>query len=344
MAIVCEQKSTPKLKVTDSLLRKSNKNGFGNEVGTITNRVTTMYDVLASLNKDSKEYKELMRRIMCGQALQQEEIDKIKGIQAKSMPKEWYDYKVNKIKDDDSLSIRELKEINLKLIVNKKPYFFIYNYDNLHLKYTKFMKSVKNNVLIRFGKTLDELYSDKNKTEDELSFLQSIKYKSPVFTNPSAMNRICWKIENEFKDVKLKINKDGDNFKYSLYKTDKRYSNSVYLEIEKLFKEYKSSQKQYFQTKRNRMKSEDKSEQRKIFINNFRNKASELSPNGEDLCNMIIDLVYKTKNNRQFAWDICGEQIIENLLNKNNGKYTIPIQDDNGDIEWNGMNFRMEEI
>ena len=89
MPIICEQKSTPKVKVTENKLRLSNKNGFGNAVGSITNRVTTMFDVLASLEKDSEEYNELMRRIICGQALQQEEIDKIKGIQAKQMPKNW---------------------------------------------------------------------------------------------------------------------------------------------------------------------------------------------------------------------------------------------------------------
>ena len=79
------------------MLQKSNKNGFGSEIGTITNRVTAMYDVLASLEKDSEEYNILMDRIICGQAYQQEEIDKIKGIQAKTMPKEWYNYKYNKL-------------------------------------------------------------------------------------------------------------------------------------------------------------------------------------------------------------------------------------------------------
>ena len=116
------------------MLKQSNKNGFGNAVGSITNRVTTMFDVLASLKKDSEEYNELMRRIICGQALQQEEIDKIKGIQAKPMPKEWYDYKVNKITEEDSLEEIKIKERNLKLMVNKKPYFFIYNYKPLQSK------------------------------------------------------------------------------------------------------------------------------------------------------------------------------------------------------------------
>ena len=46
LPIICEQKSTPKLKVTEKMLKQSNKNGFGNAVGSITNRVTTMFDVL----------------------------------------------------------------------------------------------------------------------------------------------------------------------------------------------------------------------------------------------------------------------------------------------------------
>lgn len=343
MTIICEQKSTPKENITESKLRKSNKNGFGNEVGSITNKVTTMYDVLASLEKGSNEYNELMRRIMCGQALQQEEIDKIKGIQAKPMPKEWYDYKINKIKDDDTEKIKQIKEMNLKLMVNKKPYFFVYNYDGLHLKYTKFMKKVQNNCLIRFGKTLEELQVCEDKSDEEQQFLKSIKYKSPVFTNPSAMNRICWKIEDEFKDVKLKCNKDDTDFDKNLYKTDKRYSKSMYDKIVKLLKEYKTKQRDYFQINKNVLKSEEKTEKRKIFINNFKEKAEKICSNSEDLCNIVIDLTYNSKINRQFAWDVCNEQIINNLLIKNDNKYTIPIRDNDGDIEWDGLNFRMEE-
>lgn len=344
MTIICEQKSTPKENITDSKLRKSNKNGFGNEVGSITNKVTTMYDVLASLEKGSSEYNELMRRIMCGQALQQEEIDKIKGIQAKPMPKEWYDYKINKIKDDDIKEIKQIKEMNLKLMVNKKPYFFIYNYDGLHLKYTKFMKKVQNNCLIRFGKTLEELQVCEDKSDEEQQFLKSIKYKSPVFTNPSAMNRICWKIEDEFKDIKLKCNNDDVGFDKELYKTDKRYSKSMYDKIVELLKEYKAKQRDYFQTNKNVLKAEEKTEKRKIFTNNFKEKAEKICPNSEDLCNIVIDLTYNSKTNRQFAWDVCNEQIINNILTRNNNKYTIPIRDDDGDIEWDGLKFRMEEI
>ena len=64
-----------------------------------------------------------MDRIIQGQAYQQEMIDKIKGIEAKTMPKEWYDYRVNKIDDnketDESLEDEEIvsfKKKNLKIL------------------------------------------------------------------------------------------------------------------------------------------------------------------------------------------------------------------------------------
>ena len=68
------------------------------------------------------------------------------------------------------------------------------------------MKNVNNNCIIRFGMTYEELINKEELNENEYKFIQSVKYKSPVFTNPSAMNRICWYIEDVFKDVKLKVN------------------------------------------------------------------------------------------------------------------------------------------
>ena len=325
------------------MLKQSNKNGFGNAVGSITNRVTTMFDVLASLKKDSEEYNELMRRIICGQALQQEEIDKIKGIQAKPMPKEWYDYKVNKITEEDSLEEIKIKERNLKLMVNKKPYFFIYNYKPLQSKYNVFMKNVNNNCIIRFGLTYEELSLKEELTEAENQFLQSVKYKSPVFTNPSAMNRICWYIENTFKDVKLKVNKDDSDFDKHLYMTNnKKYTNKKD-KVKSLFKDYKKKQQEYLNSCGLDITKEEKKLNREIFIEGFRQEANEIYSNSEDLCNCLVDLLYDSKANRQFVWDMCGEQMITNLLNKNDNKYTYPVKCNDGDIEWDGIKFTMEE-
>lgn len=342
-AIICEQKSVPKVKVTETLIRKSNKNGFGEDIGTITNRVTAMFDVLASLPKNSEEYKELSDRIICGQAYQQESIDRIKGIEAKKMPKEWYDYKVNKIKLDDTEECIASKNKNIKLMVNKKPYFFIYNYEHLMNKYRKFIKDITNNCIIRFGYTFDELIQKDNKTQEEETFINSVKYKNPVFKNNSIMNRICWRIENEYKDIKLKV-KDNKNFDYSMYKSDVVYNKTTYGEVELLFKEYKRQQKQYSQTAHGKHKDEDKTDKRKIFIENFKTEALKICPNEKELCNIVIDMVYKSNVNKQFVWDVCGEQIIKNLLNKNNNKYKYPAICKDGDICWQGKRFSMNEV
>lgn len=338
-AIICEQRTVPKVKVTEKRLKLSNKNGFGEDIGTITNRVTAMFDILASLEKNSKEYNILMDRIICGQAYQQESIDKIKGIKAKEMPKSWYSYK--DIKKDGTLTDSD-RELLMKLMVNKKPYFFIYNYPHLYTKYSKFIKDVNNNCLIRFGVTLDELNNKINKTEEEEIFINSVECRNPVFMNNSLMNRLCWIVEKEFKDVKLKVKDKGD-FDYNIYKTNKKYSPKLKKEIEVLFKEYKKQQKQYGQTNSIHKSKEDKEEKRKVFLSTFRRNASELCPNEEDLCNIVLDIAYKG-NSKQFAWDICGEQIIKNLLAKNNYTYKYPALDDNGDIEWNGYKFSIKEV
>lgn len=339
LAIICEQKSVPKVKVTEKLLKLANKNGFGEEIGTITNRVTAMFDVLASLEKDSYEYNVLMDRIICGQAYQQESIDKIKGIKAKEMPKIWYNYK--DIKHSEELTDEE-KELNIKLMVNKKPYFFIYNYPHLYTKYNKFIKDVNNNSIIRFGMNLEMLREKEDKTEDEIIFLKSIDCKSPVFSNKSIMNRLCWRVESEFKNIKFKV-RDNSDFDYTIYKTDKKYQPKIKKDIELLYKEYKKQQRQYGQTNSIHITKEAREEKRKMFLESFKIKASEICPNQEDLCNVVLDICYKG-NSKQFAWDICGEQIIHNLLNKNGNRYRYPMLDDKGDIEWNGYKFSMREV
>ena len=356
LPIICEQKSADKVKVTNSLIKKSNKNGFGNEVGTITNRVTAMYDVLASLEYDSQEYNILKDRIICGQAYQQEEIDKIKGIQAKTMPKEWYNYRYNKLNVDedgvvlDSEEEQKIKEMNIELMVNKKPYFFIYNYDNLKSKYNLFIKEINNNCIIRFGKTFKELKNNPE-TEEEIQFVKSAKYKSPVFYNPCTMNKICWYIEDAFKDVKLKVRNDDKDFDFRIYKSSKRYNKDRFEQIKNLYKQYNKEKRDLIRGQNISMDSKyeskdnyDISSSKKMFIDKFIKDANKICSNQEELCNILIDICYKNKANRQFAWDICGDQIITNLLNKNNNTYKYPIKDKNGDIEWNGCKFSMIEM
>lgn len=74
-AIECVQRNAEKVIVTEKDIKKTNKDGMGNQVGTITNRVTAMMEVQSHFPKDSKEYSELEYRIECGQLYQQNELD-----------------------------------------------------------------------------------------------------------------------------------------------------------------------------------------------------------------------------------------------------------------------------
>ena len=102
---MCVQKTAEKIIPTIYDLNKSNKDGFGDEIGITTNNITPMFDVLTDFDENSDEYKEIMYRIMCGQNYQQNAIDKIKGIVAKIMPKYWYNNNFNKIEENDDSEI-----------------------------------------------------------------------------------------------------------------------------------------------------------------------------------------------------------------------------------------------
>lgn len=71
LTLVCAQKSAQKKIVTEDDLIQANIAGFGNEVGKVTNRVTSMYDVQAQFEPGSIEYETLSYRIRCGQLYQQ---------------------------------------------------------------------------------------------------------------------------------------------------------------------------------------------------------------------------------------------------------------------------------
>lgn len=71
-AIICEQKKAVKKISNEDDFIISDINSFGNDIGSITNRATSMFEVRSGFEIGSKEYEELSYRIRCGQLLQQD--------------------------------------------------------------------------------------------------------------------------------------------------------------------------------------------------------------------------------------------------------------------------------
>lgn len=73
--IICMQRKANKVIPTEADLIEANKLAFNDDIGTITNFVTSMFEVQAGFEPDSEEYKVLDYRIKSGQHYQQCSID-----------------------------------------------------------------------------------------------------------------------------------------------------------------------------------------------------------------------------------------------------------------------------
>lgn len=316
-AIVCVQRKAPKCVPTEDDLMQSNIDSFGNAVGAVTNQITSMFEVQARYPKDSPEYRTLDYRIKCGQLYQQNAIDRAKGIEAKPMPPQWH--------------------------TDKKPYFMQYIYPSEKAKFKNYVKKNNEKCLMRFRLTLDELLGKTEKTQEETDFIDYYYRRMPLGTAPCTVNRICWKIERTFANLTQHRTEDFD---YSILKCDVPYTAQMYDAIKKIYSRYQHEVSAYMQyAKTERITEEENRMQKCLLKEQFKRQCLEQCPNEQSLCNIVLDLCYsKSTCSKQFAWDICGDVFIQNLLNKHHGKISYPAPDENGDIEFNGQFFTMKTI
>lgn len=257
------------------------------------------------------------------------------------MPKEWYNADICKIKEGDSEEVKQKKIFNLSIVANKKPYFMCYIYPDTMKRYKDYIYNTDCKARMEFRLSIDELINKPNKTKKEKTFLEYYYSRMPVGIEPCLLNRICWKVENEF-DGFLSKHIDYGKFDYSILKSNIIYSKNHYRIIKKLYEDYMNELSNYHTLVANtRIEHEEATTTRMEFKNRFKVACSSACPNEEELCNIILDICYKNNNTKQFAWDVCGETIINNLLHKNDNIINYPVADDNGDIQFGGCKFTM---
>ena len=337
--LMCVQSTMPKKVPTEDDFIASDINGFGDSIGSVTNRGTNMISLREKFDKNSEEYSRLEYRIRTMMNYQQNAIDRIKGVVAQPIPKEWLEPRLSKPKDDDDGSILRKKEIDYNIAAEIKPWFFIYRYSQLKSDLDKYMKSVKSNCKIRFGKTLDDLCASDYRTDEEEAFIYNYEKYMPISRAPGTMNRICWKIEDEFKTVDVLPDVEFDR---TILKSDAVYSQEEYDAIKELYDEYGKS---LLLISKGRTKNETNGEDIEINIlqlkERFMDECASVCPNNEVLANIVVDICYTSNKNKSFAWDMCGEEIFHNILKNNEHKIHFPVKDENGDIEFCGKRFSL---
>ena len=340
--IICTQRKADKVIPDEHSIVEANKLAFNDDIGTVTNRVTTMIEVQSNPNLTQEMYDELCDRIMCGQLYQQNTIDRAKGIIAKPMPEHWYNRRDNVVKDGDSQEVIEKKHFDMSIVADRKPYFMIYVYPHLKKEYDTYFKNADFKSTAMFGIHLDEFVLKQKLTKDEQTFLDYYNALMPVGVNPCVINRISWLINTEFNGYLKRIN-SASSFDYSILKSDTEYSQRNYNDIKKAYKEYLAKVED-FRKKQSTERIDDAQTERRKLIESFKKDCELICTNEDELCNIVLDICYKTENSKQFAWDICGNVFIKNLLKRRNYVLSYPELNSSWDFKYMGFGFSMKQL
>lgn len=330
--LMCAQKSAAKKVPEEVDFINSNIASFGNEVGKITNRVTSMYEVRAKYKEGSNEYNELTYRIRSGQLYQQDSIDKAKGIISKPMPTSWYNrHGIDKDQLGEKFSL--YKEI----VAERKPFFMVYIYPSLMRQYHTYVRDTNKNAMRRYGmslKTIEDLPLS-SLSDDMVDFVQKYRRHMPVGFGDCVMNTVCRKFETEFDRYVSKKRKEIP-FDYNILRNDSDYSSAHYNAIKRLMSDYDRKLQEYsVVSDYSRVDTEDVCESDITIIDDtFRSACAQACPDEDELCNIVLDLCYSKEKTKQFAWKMCGNVIVRNLLNKREGVICYPTKDLNGEIKW----------
>lgn len=335
-ALMCAQRKAEKKIPTEDDFIQSNIESFGNDIGQTTNWITSMFEVQSRFKKGSREHDTIAYRIECGQLYQQNAIDKAKGIICKPMPRAWHDrYAAGKLDNEND------RKFYRTIVADKKPYFMRYIYPSLMKEYNTYIKNTNRNALREFTITVNEM---KRLPYEELSdrqkeFLRYYDQYIPVGIGDCVMNKICRRFEQEFDGYISKHNSASD-FDYTIMKSDADYSKSQFNEIKKLYDDFNKRLRNYvIFTNYERVDDCDSYTEMLVMFEEFRRECSTVCPDRKTLCNIVLDICYTRSSTKKFAWNMCGREIIHNLLSKKNYTISFPVIDRYGVIEYCGDRF-----
>lgn len=348
LPVVCLQKAADKVQCTEDDFIKSDKlmlEGKIENVGVITNRATAIESYKSNFEYGSKEWLELDYRVRACISLSQNSIDAAKGIKIEyGFPKSWILDKPNEIKGNDTQEEKERKQFYSRIVADKKPYFFIYIYDGVKKEYTTLMKKENKRCLRKFGKTLEEVIENPE-TQEEVDAVKYYYKKCPIDKSPGVVNQIAWYVEDYFKG--LRFDKLKSNEYTALLKTEMEYQADTYENCLPVYKQYLNEIKLMTSSLTvARADFDEKTEARNSAMDSIKDSLNEISNNEEELCNIVIDMCYQDiKTSKHFAWSMCGNKIINNLLEKNGGyvEYPIMVEDDSKEYDfiYKGYKFKM---
>ena len=252
------------------------------------------------------------------------------------MQKSWYDFYALKDMDEDKARFYR------SILAYRKPYFMRYIYPQISKDYTRFIKKCERSADVKFNKNLSDLLEAdyESLSDNEKQFVDYYHRELPLGRGLCVMNKICYAFENRFDSVKDR--RLNNKFDYSILKSNAEYSQYEYECIKKLWAEYRSTIQSY--VVRLQYEKEDSFDKKvKIMQINeeFITECSKVCPNEDSLCDIVLDLTYNSKYGKSFAWAMCGDVIVRNLMKRFGKKISFPVANDDGDISFAGSNYEL---
>lgn len=256
------------------------------------------------------------------------------------MPKYWHDrHAANRLEDSEE------REFCRSIAADKKPYFMRYIYPKLMTQYNTYIKNTNRNALREFQMTVDEMLAtdEENLTERQIEFLSFYHSRMPVGTAPCVMNKICKRFEEEFDGYVGKKNAKTA-FDYTIMKYGKDYTASQYRDVKKVYDEYLGRVRHYMMfSEYERVDEYESASMLASIKEEFEKKCYSICGNKYTLCDILLDVCYTRSSSKKFAWSICSAEIVGSLLKNNGNVIHFPTMDENGDIEYCGKRYRVEE-
>lgn len=332
---------------------------FNSKIGVITNIASNMIAMLSHYKENTREHKELKKRIKLLRFHQGSAIDSTKGDIFIPPPKHWtkrqkfIEITSNMTEEDIRDVEKKNKEIafNNKITVDKKAYFFKYIYKSLDQEYEDYIVAQKILCRENWNCKISDITSNKERPPEHKTFLYNYYRYMPLFKNNCTMNTLAFYIEDmELQNKWIKTQKTFNYtvlFSRPIVESD---MNSI-VKIKNIFANaYKTYERRLLSLNTDEYVDVDVDSIKSLEIDIFRSserllkkELESVTLNKEDLANYFAYVMYTYYKNTAMTWlwSICGEQLIKNMQSNCDTSYKI-ILDDNGK-EYMGRHYSMAE-
>jgi len=342
LPITYTKETAEKEPVIEDNLWNIDKLSFDSKIGYITNCSTTLYAMEAQYEHDTREHKEVIKRLKLCRKQQGNQIDFTKGIHVDSFPVHWTRYS----KIDSSMSNEEIEllEFYNSIRINKRPYFFRYRYRDYNNYYRNYYNTYEHYCQSIFGKGLEDIiYSPQ--TEEERKIQEKYRKYSPLLDSDCIVNIICNYMEESINLIKYDARKKSDIFDPEILKTKKFEIDTRKLTLLKvLYEEFKTGKRNFANIRNS--KNDRMYNSAEQYYKYIRNKALRISSDIQELANLAVEICYNIhpSSSKSFLWDVMKEGLIYNLEENKQDQCFIPMQDGQGDIQYLGKTYRLQKV